>query len=193
MNIVLVCLFIGLSSKYAFSRVITPLSGDFVVLSGVMNEKSTLKVTSELLRFDNKHDKRPIYLLIDSPGGYVSSAYVIAKVANNLNRPVHTIMIRSFSAGFLLAQLIKGKRLALSRSVGMQHPVKGRCFGKWYEMKKCARRIKAVGDKALRDMAKRSNNTFKALRSLFSIDRFMNSLYMLQNNFIDEIITFKLK
>ncbi|MCG3175364.1 MAG: ATP-dependent Clp protease proteolytic subunit [Candidatus Omnitrophica bacterium] len=92
-----------------------------ILLNDSVNETSIAKLQIEFLE---KHSKlprsKPIYLLLDTPGGSILSGAKLLDTIRASKRKVHTITIFAASMGHVLVQEL-GDRLILGSGILMQH------------------------------------------------------------------------
>ncbi len=94
-----------------------------IMMSGEVNSKLAKEVNKALLALDNLDSKKPIYLLINSPGGEINSGFSIYDTARFINAEVKTVVIGlAASMGSLIALCSKKEnRLAFPNSKFLIH------------------------------------------------------------------------
>ncbi|MGK5087391.1 ATP-dependent Clp protease proteolytic subunit [Bdellovibrionota bacterium FG-2] len=94
-----------------------------IMMSGEVHSKLAKEVNKALLALDNLDSKKPIYLLINSPGGEINSGFSIYDTARFINAEVKTVVIGlAASMGSLIALCAKKKnRLAFPNSKFLIH------------------------------------------------------------------------
>jgi ATP-dependent protease ClpP protease subunit len=73
---------------------------------------------------------KPLYLVIDSGGGYISAGLELIDTLANFDRPVHTISLFAASMAFQTVQGL-GKRYVVSNGTLMTHKAFGGFFGEF--------------------------------------------------------------
>lgn len=92
-----------------------------LVLRTDFNALSIAKLQHKLLELDSKLGKgKPIYLVMDTPGGSIPAGNAFIDLALSLDRPVHTISVFAASMGFNTAQRL-GTRYILPSGTLMAH------------------------------------------------------------------------
>lgn len=94
-----------------------------VMISGPVNEKLAYRVNTEILALGFEDKKKPIHLLINSPGGEVTSGFSIFDTAQFVGCPIYTVVIGlAASMGSLIALCApKKNRVAFPNSKFLIH------------------------------------------------------------------------
>ena len=86
-------------------EVLTISDDNTIILNMPIFSDSASEVSKKLLEKDKKlKPGKPIYIVLDTPGGSVEEGLKIIEVAKSLPRPVHTISLFSASMGFVISQ-----------------------------------------------------------------------------------------
>jgi ATP-dependent Clp protease protease subunit len=102
----LIALLLSMSSVYA--KDITLTSDNTVSLRGPVTGDSIGEVMSELKTLSEKgEDAKPIYLVLNTPGGSVLAGINLMQYMNTLRRPVHVVANFAASMGFHILQTSK--------------------------------------------------------------------------------------
>lgn len=113
--------FIMLLAMTAFSKNPSTLvlSDDTtVVLRLPVMDDTAVAVQKELMR--KAKNGKPLFLVLNSPGGSINAGKAIIETAKGLGVPVHTISMFSASMSFIISQYL-GTRYVLSSSTLMSH------------------------------------------------------------------------
>jgi ATP-dependent Clp protease protease subunit len=106
-------------------------SKNVLILDSEVNESSTAKIMQEALELDaNLPANKPLYLVMETPGGSVDSGLALITTLKGLGRPVHTITMFAASMGFQIAQNLND-RLILPDGVLMSHHARGGIQGEF--------------------------------------------------------------
>jgi ATP-dependent Clp protease protease subunit len=104
---------------------------NLLILDSEVSEASVAKIMQEALKLDESLPKnKPIYLVLDTPGGSVDSGLSLITTLQGLGRPVHTITMFAASMGFQIAQNLND-RLILPNGVLMSHHARGGVQGEF--------------------------------------------------------------
>lgn len=118
----------------AMGRVITLEKGDFFTFSGEVNGDTVataLKDLSSILdERDNYVEVKPLYMILDTPGGEVTSGNNLIEVITALEQPVDSIVVFAASMGFHFTQNTS-KRYILNSGVLMSHKIRGGVEGEF--------------------------------------------------------------
>lgn len=149
----------------------------------------TNKLAHEALKLDAKLPAgEPIYLVVNSPGGYINAGLELMNTLNSIDRPIHTITQRSASMGFQLVQNL-GDRIILDYGTLMAHKASGGFQGEfpgqldsraryWYE------RIKRL-DIAVVERVKKY--TLKQYRELYDDEYWCEGQTCVDDGFADRV------
>lgn len=100
---------------------ITLSESNTVVFRSVVDPLSVAKAQQELLKKDKNLGRgKPIYLVLDTPGGDISAGNMLIDTALGLSRPVHTITNFAASMGFNFVQRL-GNRYITPSGTLMAH------------------------------------------------------------------------
>lgn len=133
---------------------------------------------------------KPIYLVLNTPGGSIVDGLMIIETAKSLKRPVHTISIFSASMGFVISQYLDD-RLALDSAILMTHKARvggvgGDIPGSFINMAQYLLNfINNINDK----VAARSKMELSDYNKLIESDYWMGSESAKDHNFIDRVVT----
>ena len=102
-------------------EVLTISDDNTIILNMPIFSDSASEVSKKLLEKDKKlKPGKPIYIVLDTPGGSVEEGLKIIEVAKSLPRPVHTISLFSASMGFVISQHLDS-RFVIESSTLMSH------------------------------------------------------------------------
>lgn len=133
---------------------------------------------------------KPIYLVLNTPGGSIVDGLMIIETAKSLKRPVHTISIFSASMGFVISQYLDD-RLALESAIIMTHKARvggigGDIPGSFINMAQYLLNfINSINEK----VAIRSKMELEDYNKLIEADYWMGSQLAKDHNFIDRVVT----
>ena len=115
-------------SKGTDKETITLTSDNTIVLNEQVDGESVGKVISEAKKLNagltRKLSSKPIYLVLNTPGGSIQAGMELIEALSGMDRPVHTITQFAASMGFQIAQNMK-TRYITSSGVLMSHHAKG--------------------------------------------------------------------
>ncbi|MEM4601889.1 MAG: ATP-dependent Clp protease proteolytic subunit, partial [Desulfurococcaceae archaeon] len=100
-------------------------SKNTLTLRGEIDGNNVSKLIKEAIDLNAElEDGKPIYLVLDTPGGSIMDGYQFIDVLKSMGRPVHTISISSMSMGFQIVQALD-RRYVFPSSVLMSHRANG--------------------------------------------------------------------
>ena len=110
---------------------VTLTEQNVLILDSQVDDRSVSKVMQRALELNAKLPKnKPLYLVLDTPGGSVDSGLALITMLKGLDRPVHTITMFAASMGFQIAQGLDD-RLILPNGVLMSHHARGGVNGEF--------------------------------------------------------------
>lgn len=174
-------------------------SGDVIELSEDNTVQLNLPIFSDtaaevqkrLLEKDVKLKAgKPIYLVLNTPGGSIQDGLMIIETAKSLKRPIHTISIFSASMGFVISQYLD-KRYALDSAVIMTHKARvgnvgGDVPGSFINM---AQYLLNFVNNINEKIAIRSKMELDSYNKLIESDYWMGSTQAIDHNFMDKVVT----
>jgi ATP-dependent Clp protease protease subunit len=149
------------------------------------------EVQKQLLEKDSKLKKgKPLYIVLNTPGGSIQDGLMIIETAKSLKRPVHTISLFSASMGFVISQYL-GDRLAIDSAIIMTHKARvggvgGDVPGSFINMANyLLNYVNSINER----IAKRSGKELEDYNRLIESDFWMGTDLALDHNFIDKRVT----
>lgn len=171
--------------------VITLSEDNVVQLNLPIIESTAAEVQKQLLAKDSKLKKgKPLYLVLNTPGGSIQDGLMIIETAKSLKRPVHTISIFSASMGFIISQYLD-ERLALDSAVLMTHKARvggvgGDVPGSFINMSNyLLNYVNSINER----VAKRAGKNLDQYNRLIESDYWMGTDLAMSEKFIDRKVT----
>lgn len=119
----------GVLKNHEASKILVLEQRNMVVLRGPITDQSVAKTMTELAEVSKRTNKtKPIYLVIDSPGGSVIAGLDLIDFAEALPQKIHTITLFSASMAFHTVQNLD-KRYILRQGTLMSHRAYTRGMG----------------------------------------------------------------
>ena len=160
-----------------------------IFLWGQVDDNSAKHVIDRLMYLNlESHD--PIELIINSPGGYVTSGMAIHDTMEAIEAPVSTICM-GFAASMgsiLLSAGEKGKRLIYPHAKVMIHQPSGGARGPASDIEIQAQEILKTKEIGARILAENCGQTFERIMKDFNRDYWMNAEESLEYGIVDGII-----
>lgn len=184
-----ILLFLGVN---LLSKPIMLTNKNSVSLRGVIAGATVSKVMHRMAILDSRLPKRkPIYLVIYSPGGYINTGYEFIEFAKGLNRPIHTVVIFAASMAFIIHESL-GKRYIFPYGTLMAHKAYGGFEGEFpgqidSQYKFWLRRL----EKTDSDIARRLDLSVEAWQEMYENEYWVNGFDTIRSKFSDEIANFK--
>ena len=174
-------------------EVLTISEENTVVLNMPITSQVASDVNSQLLEKNEKLPSgKPIYIVLDTPGGSIEDGLKIIEVAKSLPRPVHTVSLFNASMGFVIAQNMD-TRYVLSSTTMMSHRafvsgIRGEYPGSFLS------RTFAIGNQLMAinsEIAKRANIPLERYLDLIRNELWMGPKEAITLKFADNQITLK--
>lgn len=133
--------------------------------------------------------KKPIYLLINSPGGSVIDGAAVLSAMEASSVPVHTVCVSVCASMAAIIHQYGTTRLAVDRSILMFHPASGGFRGEFPSMQS---RMNFIG-KYVHDLsayvARRNNLTPEDFEAKADAELWMDARTALQKGFVDALVS----
>lgn len=160
-----------------------------IFLWGMVNDESAKHVVDRLLYLNNlSHDE--ITLVINSPGGYVTSGFSIYDTIKEIESPVATVCsgLAASMGSILLSAGEKGKRYIQKHARVMIHQPSGGAQGQASNIEIQAREIIKTKEIGARILADSCGQDFDKVMKDFDRDYWMNADESLAYGIADHII-----
>ena len=160
-----------------------------IFLWGEVNDESAKRIVDRLLYLDLLQ-KKEIQLIINSPGGYVTSGFAIYDTIKSLKSPVSTVCtgLAASMGSILLSVGAKGKRFIYPNARVMIHQPSGGAQGTASDIEIQARetlKLKEIGAKIL---AENCGQSYEKILKDFSRDHWMNAEESVAYGIVDSVI-----
>jgi len=153
------------------------LSNRKVFLWGQVDDNSAKHVIERLLYLELKDPGKEIQLIINSPGGYVTSGFAIYDTVKTISSPVSTVCsgLAASMASILLSAGAKGRRFVLKHGRVMIHQPSGGTGGNSSDIEIQATELLKTKELSARLLAENCGQPFEKIIKDFNRDHFMNA------------------
>lgn len=192
-NLILLFLLTFSLTSFAKKSTITLTSDNFIHLNQAVTTSSIARLSSQLLKFMEKHpDKDEVFLVLDSPGGSVNDGRYFLEFVNSLPIKVHTISLFSASMAYVFVQGMD-IRYATSSSILMSHRVSLNNFSGEIngDLETKYKFFKAMSTEIDRMCAKRLSMSLRGYQNLIADELWMTGKQALVHNHIDFLVNLK--
>lgn len=162
-----------------------------VFLWGQVDDTSAKYVIDRLMYLELTDPGKEIQLIINSPGGYVTSGFSIYDTMNTISSPVATICsgMAASMASILLSAGARGKRYVLQHGRVMIHQPSGGANGNSSDVEIQAAEIMKTKELSARLLATNCGQSFEKVMKDFNRDYFMGADEAVNYGIVDEVIT----
>lgn len=144
--------------------------------------------SASLVQMDRDNHK-PIYVVIDSPGGSVLDGATFISTMQSVKSPVYTICIRLCASMGAMIHQYGTKRYALDRSIIMFHPASVGSQGDVDRIKSFITTLQRYTNKMETYVAKRQGITLEQYKAKASIEFWVDAEDGLKEHVVDEIVS----
>lgn len=148
-----------------------------VFLWGQVDDHSAQHVVERLLYLELQDPGKEIQLIINSPGGYVTSGFAIYDTIKSISSPVSTICsgLAASMASILLSAGEKGRRFVLKHGRVMIHQPSGGSGGNASDIEIQAAELIKTKELGAKLLAENCGQSFEKIMKDFNRDYFMNA------------------
>lgn len=161
-----------------------------IFLTGHIDDDLANSIIEQLLYLEYKNPYKDIAILINSPGGSVTSGFAIYDTMNLVNCDIQTICmgLAASMASFLLSAGAPGKRYALPNSEVMIHQPHSMNEGQASDLIIRAKHISRIKNKMIKIMAQNCDQPIDKVAFDMDRDYFMSAKEALRYGIVDKII-----
>jgi len=161
-----------------------------VFLWGMVNDDSAKHVVERLLYLDSLNHQE-IQLIINSPGGYVTSGFSIYDTMMQIKSPVATVCsgLAASMGSILLSAGAKGRRMIQPHARVMIHQPSGGAQGQASSIEIQAREIIKTKEIGARILAENCGQPLEKVMNDFDRDYWMDAYESLAYGIVDELLS----
>jgi ATP-dependent Clp protease protease subunit len=161
-----------------------------VFLWGQVDDQSAKHVIDRLLYLELRHPEKEIQLIINSPGGYVTSGFAIYDTIKTISSPVSTICtgLAASMASILLSAGAKGKRFVFKHGRVMIHQPSGGTGGNASDIEIQAAELAKTKELGAKILAENCGQSVEKILKDFNRDYFMSAEESVAYGIVDGII-----
>ena len=179
-------------NNYFENKVISEklLKERIIFLDKEINSETASDIVSKLLYLDSEGNE-DIKLYINSPGGEISSGFMIYDTINLINSDVQTISVGTSAsmAAIILLAGTKGKRKILPNSKVMLHDLSGEAKGKYKDVITEVKEMNKLHNKLFEIITEKTNLTMDQIEDKLKNDFWLSSEEALNYGLVDKIVT----
>lgn len=179
-------------NNYFENKVISEklLKERIIFLDKEINSETASDIVSKLLYLDSEGNE-DIKLYINSPGGEISSGFMIYDTINLIKSDVQTISVGTSAsmAAIILLAGTKGKRKILPNSKVMLHDLSGEAKGKYKDVITEVKEMNKLHNKLFEIITEKTNLTMDQVEDKLKNDFWLSSEEALNYGLVDKIVT----
>jgi len=166
------------------------LSGRKIFLWGEIDDNSAKHVVERLLYLEMVDPGKEIQLIINSPGGFVTSGFAIYDAMKSISSPVSTICtgLAASMGSILLSAGTKGRRFVLPLARVMIHQPSGGAGGPASDIEIQMDEILKTKKLGAEILALNCGQTFDKIMKDFNRDYWMSAEESVEYGIVDEIL-----
>ncbi|HEY9560905.1 MAG TPA: ATP-dependent Clp protease proteolytic subunit [Anseongella sp.] len=161
-----------------------------VFLWGMVNDESARHVVERLIYLDSVDPGKEISLIINSPGGYVTSGFAIHDTIKTIKSPVSTVCmgLAASMGSILLSAGEKGKRFIYPYAKVMIHQPSGGAQGPTSDIEIQAREIMKTKELSAKILADNCGQSMDKVMKDFNRDYWMDADESIEYGVVDKIL-----
>lgn len=161
-----------------------------VFLWGQVDDDSAKMVIDRLMYLDLLEPGKEITLIINSPGGYITSGMAIYDTMKAISSPVSTVCMgyAASMGSILLSAGEKGRRFILPHARVMIHQPSGGAQGSSTDIEIQVRELMKIKEEGARILADNCGQSFDKIFEDFNRDYWMNSAESVAYGIVDGVI-----
>lgn len=161
-----------------------------VFLWGQVDDHSARKVIDRLLYLELADPGKEIQLIINSPGGYVTSGMAMYDTINSISSPVSTICagLAASMGSILLSAGAKGRRFVLPHGRVMIHQPSGGAGGSASDIEIQLEELLKTKELGARILADNCGQTIERVKEDFDRDYWMNASESVEYGIVDGVM-----
>lgn len=150
---------------------------------------SNLDIAAKILALSKNH--KPIYLLIDSPGGSVMDGAMIISAMEGAGVPVYTVCTKLCASMAFIIHQYGTKRFMVDRAVLMAHPASAGVEGTLEQMHSRLAFLERFTGKLNAGISKRAGLSAEQFKSQYLVEQWLDAEDSTNAHFNDSIVTVK--
>lgn len=161
-----------------------------VFLWGEVDDNSAKQVIDRLMYLEMEEPGKEIQLIINSPGGYVTSGFAIYDTIKGITSPVSTIAtgLAASMGSILLSVGEKGRRFVLLHARVMIHQPSGGARGKSADMEIQMAEIIKTKEQGAKILAENCGQTVEKIMTDFNRDYWMSAEESVAYGIVDKVL-----
>lgn len=166
------------------------LSNRRIFLWGQVDDTSAKYVVDRLMYLELEDPGKEIQLIINSPGGYVTSGFSIYDTMESITSPVATVCsgFAASMASIILSAGAKGRRFVLKHGRVMIHQPSGGASGNSTDVEIQAAEIMKTKELGARLLAENCGQPFEKIMKDFNRDYFMGAEEAVNYGIVDGVL-----
>lgn len=163
-------------------------NNDLVIVNEPIDQKLSDAVVLRIHKLQSVNKDKPIYLLLDSPGGEVVEGARIIDAMVASKRPIYTVAVGETASMAAIIHSYGEKRYILPNAILMFHTISGGYSGDIVRVQSRLKMAKMLQDRYVRHIVAHSNTTEEELNRKMMDEWWINSDEAIERKFADDTI-----
>ena len=165
------------------------LESRIILLCGPIDDEMAASITAQLLFLEQQDPESDITMYINSPGGSVTSGFMIYDTMQHIKPDVVTVGmgLSASMAAFLLSSGAPGKRYVLPNSEVMIHQPLGGAQGQATDIQIVAKNIQRTKERLYQIIAKNTNKSYDEIYNACERDNYLTAEEAVEFGLVDKI------
>lgn len=161
---------------------------DIVILNEEIDQKTSDNTILKIHELQSVDKDKPIYMLIDSPGGEVIEGARIIDAMVASNRPIYTVAMGETASMAAIIHSYGEKRYMLPNAILMYHTISGSYSGDIVRIQSRLRMAEGLQDRYAKHICSVTNVTMDELNHKMMDEWWVNSDEAQKRKFVDDLI-----
>ena len=161
---------------------------DLIILNEEIDQKLSDKIVLQIHELQSVHKDKPIYMLLDSPGGEVIEGARIIDAMVASKRPIYTVAVGEAASMAAIIHSYGAKKYILPNAILMYHAISSSYSGDIVRMNSRLKMAKMLQDRYIQHIAAHSNTTVAELNTKMMEEWWVNAEEAVDRKLADDMI-----
>lgn len=161
---------------------------DLVIINDTIDQKTSDKAVLKIHELQAFNKDKPIYMLLDSPGGEVIEGARVIDAMVASKRPIYTVAVGETASMAAIIHSFGEKRYMLPNAILMYHTISGSYSGDIVRVQSRLKMARGLQDRYVKHICSVSNVTPEELNQKMMDEWWVNSDEAEERKLVDELI-----